>query len=234
MFLHASIQWYYTLSVFLLCGVLLLAQKSKADPLLNTDDASITAAHHCQLESSYLFLKGGASSYQITPACNLGQNFEVSLGYHATQDLDNVHGFSVQAKTVLKPMSNHWGVATSLMLSRDEQSKQRSDLDWFFNVPMSFNLIDQRLGLNTNIGYPDGPDHVGLIRWGVATNYSLSDRFAISAETYNQDRQSPFVQAAVNYSLIPNILVLEASIGERLNAFRQRWFGLGLSFTPSF
>jgi hypothetical protein len=213
---------------------LLLSQKSKADPLLNTDDASITAAQHCQLESSYTFLRGGASSYQITPACNLGQNFEVSLGYHATQDLDNVHGFSVQAKTVIKPMDNHWGLATSLMMSRDEQSAQHSDLDWFLNVPMSFNLIDNRLGLNTNIGYQYGQEHVGVIRWGIATNYSLSDRLGLSAETYNQDRQAPFFQAAVNYSLIPNILTLEASIGDRLHAFRQRWFGLGLSFTPSF
>jgi hypothetical protein len=52
MFLHASIQWYCAISVFLLCGIIVLAQKSKADPLLNTDDASITAAHRCQLESA--------------------------------------------------------------------------------------------------------------------------------------------------------------------------------------
>lgn len=231
MFLHASIQWYCAISVFLLCGIAVLAQKSKADPLLNTDDASITAAHRCQLESAYSHSTSGTWSYQVTPACNFSENLEISVGYHASKDVDNVHGFSAQAKTVLKPMNQFWGIASSLMLSQDEQSQHSSDLDWFLNLPMSFNLAP-RLELDTNLGYQYAPDHSRLIRWGVATHYSLNDRWALSAETYNQDRDAPFFQTAVHYSLIPNIITLEATFGDRFNAFRQRWFGLGLSYTP--
>jgi hypothetical protein len=128
-------------------------------------------------------------------------------------------------------MNQFWGIASSLMLSQDEQSQHSSDLDWFLNLPMSFNLAP-RLELDTNLGYQYAPDHSRLIRWGVATHYSLNDRWALSAETYNQDRDAPFFQTAVHYRLIPNIITLEATFGDRFNAFRQRWFGLGLSYTP--
>ncbi|MCX5468667.1 hypothetical protein [Acinetobacter nematophilus] len=231
MFLHASIQWYCAISVFLLCGIVVLAQKSKADPLLNTDDASITAAHRCQLESAYSHSTAGTWSYQVAPACNFAENLELSVGYHASKDIDNVHGFSAQAKTVLKPMGHFWGIASSLMLSQDDQSQHFSDLDWFLNLPMSFNL-SPHLAVDTNLGYQYAHDHSHLIRWGIATHYSLNDRWVLNAETYNQDRDSPFFQTAAHYSLIPNILTFEATFGDRFNAFRQRWFGLGLSYTP--
>ncbi|MBP8006557.1 hypothetical protein MMO38_03955 [Acinetobacter sp. NIPH 1852] len=233
MFFHASIQCYGVISILALCGLLLPTQKSKADPLLNTDDASITDAHRCQLETSYLYLKDGAWSYQVTPACNLNQNLEVSIGYHATKELDQVRGFSAQVKTVVKPMENDWGIATSLTLSRDDQAEQRTDLDWFLNVPVSFNFLDQRLALHSNLGYQYAQDHARLLRWSIATNYALTDRLALSVETYNQDRQAPLFQTAVHYSLIPNVLTLAASFGDRLHDFRQQWFGFGLSFTPA-
>jgi hypothetical protein len=84
--------------------------KSKAGPLINTDDVSITAAQQCQLESTYSYNKDGTWSYQVVPACNLNQNLEVSLGYHSSKDQDQIHGFSVQAKSILKPMENDWGL----------------------------------------------------------------------------------------------------------------------------
>ncbi|ENW92552.1 hypothetical protein [Acinetobacter dispersus] len=233
MFLHASIQWYGVISVFVLCGLFMLAQKSQADPLLNTDDASITTAHHCQLETSYSSFKAGARSYQVTPACNLDQNLEVSIGYHSTQDMDRVRGFSAQAKTVLKPLEDDWGIATSLMVSRDKPSEQGADLDWFLNVPISFHFLDQRLALHSNLGYQYAHDHTRQLRWGIASNYALTDRLGLSAEAYNQDRQAPFFQTAIHYSLIPNVLTLVAAYGDRLDAFRQRWFGFGLSFSPA-
>lgn len=77
MFFHASIQWLAIVNVFILCG-LLLTQKSKAGPLINTDDVSITAAQQCQLESTYSYNKDGTWTYQVVPACNLNQNLEVS------------------------------------------------------------------------------------------------------------------------------------------------------------
>lgn len=232
MFLHASIQWYCAISVLLLCGLFMLAQKSKADPLLNTDDASITTAYSCQLESAYSS-NNGVRSYQLTPACNVHSNLEISFGYHAIHDLDRVHGFSAQAKTVLKPIQNNWSAATSLMLTWDDLSERYSNLDWFLNVPVSFNFRDPRWGLNTNLGYQYTHDHRDLIRWGISTHYALTDRLGLSIETFNQDRQAPFIQTAMQYSLIPNILTLEAALGDRLHTFRQRWFGFGLSFTPS-
>jgi hypothetical protein len=74
------------------------------------------------------------------------------LGYHSSKDQDQIHGFSVQAKSILRPMENDWGVASSLQLSRDDVA-HHGDLNWFLNVPVSFQLLDQRLALDTNLGY---------------------------------------------------------------------------------
>ncbi|ENW80784.1 hypothetical protein F909_02072 [Acinetobacter sp. ANC 3929] len=230
MFFHASIQWFAVLNVFILCG-LLFTQESKAGPLINTDDVSITTAQHCQLESTYRYNKDRTWSYQVVPACNLTQNLEVSLGYHSSKDIDQIHGFSAQAKSILKPMDNDWGVASSLLLSRDDVLHHGGDLDWFFNVPVSFQLLDQRLALDTNVGYQHADER--LLRWGVASTYTVSERVGLTLETYNQDRQAPFFQTAVQYSLIPNILTLEASFGDRLHRLKQHWFGLGISYTLS-
>ncbi|ENX57505.1 MULTISPECIES: hypothetical protein [Acinetobacter] len=229
MFFHASIQWLAIVNVFILCG-LLLTQKSKAGPLINTDDVSITAAQQCQLESTYSYNKDGTWSYQVVPACNLNQNLEVSLGYHSSKDQDQIHGFSVQAKSILKPMENDWGVASSLQLSRDDVA-HHGDLNWFLNVPVSFQLLDQRLALDTNLGYQQTDER--LVRWGIASTYTLTEHVGVTVETYNQDRQAPFFQTALQYSLIPNVLTLEASFGDRLHRLKQHWFGLGLSYTPS-
>ncbi|WP_038345506.1 hypothetical protein [Acinetobacter sp. A47] len=230
MFFHASMQWLAVVNVLVLSG-LLLTQKSKAGPLVNTDDISITNAQQCQLESTYTRNKDGSWAYQVIPACNLKDNLEISLGYHSSKDADQIHGFSAQAKTMLKPMENHWGIASSLLLSRDDVTHHGGKLDWFFNVPVSFEFLEQRLALDTNIGYQHADER--LVRWGVASTYNLTDRVGVTLETYNQDRQAPFYQAALQYSLIPNVLSLEASFGDRLRAEKQHWFGLGLSFTPS-
>lgn len=230
MFFHASIQWIAVVHVFVLSG-LLLAQKSKAGPLINTDDVSITTAKHCQLESTYTRNKDGSWGYQVVPACNLNENLEISLGYHSSKDIDQIHGFSAQAKTILKPMENDWAVGSSLLLSRDDVLHHGGKLDWFFNVPVSFEFLDQRLAIDTNIGYQHADEQ--LVRWGVASTYNVTDRVGLILETYNQDRQAPFFQTAVQYSIIPNVLSLEASFGDRLHAEKQHWFGLGLSFTPS-
>nr|WP_314368542.1 hypothetical protein [uncultured Acinetobacter sp.] len=229
MFFHASIQWLAILNVFILCG-LLLTQKSKAGPLINTDDVSITAAQQCQLESTFSYNKDGTRSYQVVPACNFNQNLEVSLGYHSSKDQYPIHGFSVQAKSILKPMENDWGVASSLQLSRDDVA-HHGDLNLFLNVPISFQLLDQRLALDTNLGYQHADEH--LLRWGIASTYTVTEHVSVTFETYNQDHQAPFFQTALQYNLIPNVLTLEASFGDRLSRIKQHWFGLGLSYTPS-
>lgn len=230
MFFHASIQWFAVLNIFVLSG-LILTQKAKAGPLINTDDVSITAAQQCQLESTYSYNKDGTWSYQVVPACNLNQNLEVSLGYHSSKDQDQIHGFSAQAKTILKPMENNWGVASSLLLSRDDVKHHGRDLDWFLNVPVSFHFLEQRLQLDSNIGYQHADER--LLRWGIASTYAMTERLGLTLETYNQDRHTPFFQTAVQYSVIPNVLTLEASFGDRLSSLKQHWFGVGLSFTPS-
>ena len=52
MWLHASILKLYSIQCFCIWICMLLSQYAKADPLLNTDDADIVSAKHCQLESA--------------------------------------------------------------------------------------------------------------------------------------------------------------------------------------
>jgi hypothetical protein len=56
---------------------MLLSQYAKADPLLNTDDADIVSAKHCQLESAVTRPSGSQASYQLNTACQFIEGLKV-------------------------------------------------------------------------------------------------------------------------------------------------------------
>ncbi len=85
---------------------------------------------------------------------------------------------------------------------------------------------------HTNMGYPYSKQHADLLKWSAAVNDQLNSKMSFMLEAFNQHRKTPFFQSVVHYCIIPDLLTFEASFGQRMEAFRQRWFGFGLSFTP--
>jgi len=126
---------------------------------------------------------------------------------------------------------SQWGMAASLQISQQNE-KDKESIQWFLNIPFSLVYLNNSLHIDSNIGYQYSPRNLNLLRWSLASNLALTPKTSVSVETYNQDQHAPLLQSAIHYSILPNILTFEASIGQRLNTFRERWFGFGLSFTP--
>ncbi|VTX94376.1 hypothetical protein [Acinetobacter ursingii] len=230
MWLHASILKLYSIQCFCIWICMLLSQYAKADPLLNTDDADIVSAKHCQLESAVTRPSGSQASYQLNTACQFIEGIESSISY-TDQFVDAGKGqWSAQVKGVIQPMSQ-WGMAASLQISQQNE-KDKESIQWFLNIPFSLVYLNNTLHIDSNIGYQYSPRNLNLLRWSLASNLALTPKTSVSVETYNQDQHAPLLQGAIHYSILPNILTFEASIGQRLNTFRERWFGFGLSFTP--
>ncbi|MEB3766619.1 hypothetical protein FXN70_02485 [Acinetobacter sp. MD2] len=230
MLLHASILKLFSLPYFCVWIFLLLTQYAKASPLLNTDDTAIVAAHHCQLESAIVSAKQADTAYQVNTACQLLKGVESSIAYSATDSHSTETTWSAQLKTVLKPM-DRWGVATSLLFSQTQTVDGKQN-DWFLNVPVEWAALNERVHVYSNIGYQHSADQPNLLRWSLATNFALTPKTSMSLEAFNQDRQAPLAQTVLHYTVIPDLFTLEASFGQRLDDFRQRFFGFGLSFTP--
>ncbi len=230
MWLHASILKMYSIQCFCIWICMLLSQYAKADPLLNTDDADIVSAKHCQLESAVTRSSGLQASYQLNTACQFIEGIESSISY-TDQFVDAGKGqWSAQVKGVIQPMSQ-WGMAASLQISQQNE-KDKESIQWFLNIPFSLVYLNNSLHIDSNIGYQYSPRNLNLLRWSLASNLALTPKTSVSVDTYNQDQHAPLLQSAIHYSILPNILTFEASIGQRLNTFRERWFGFGLSFTP--
>ncbi|MCU4482611.1 hypothetical protein [Acinetobacter ursingii] len=230
MWLHASILKLYSIQCFCIWICMLLSQYAKADPLLNTDDADIVSAKHCQLESAVTRSSGSQAGYQLNTACQFIEGIESSISY-TDQFVDAGKGqWSAQVKGVIQPMSQ-WGMAASLQISQQNE-KDKESIQWFFNIPFSLVYLNNSLHIDSNIGYQYSPRNLNLLRWSLASSLALTPKTSVSVETYNQDQHAPLLQSAIHYSILPNILTFDASIGQRLNTFRERWFGFGLSFTP--
>lgn len=230
MWLHASLLKIYIIQGICIWICMLLSQYTKADPLLNTDDADIVSAQHCQLESAITRSSVSQTSYQLNTACQFIEGIESSISY-TDQFVDTGKGqWSAQVKGVIQPMSQ-WGMAASLQIFQQTE-KDKESIQWFFNIPFSLVYLNNYLRVDSNIGYQYSPRNLNLLRWSLASTLTLTPKTSVSVETYNQDQHAPLLQSALHYSIFPNLLTFEASIGQRLNTFRERWFGFGLSFTP--
>lgn len=230
MWLHASILKFYSIQCMYIWICILCSQFAKASPLLNTDDTEITSYGHCQLESAIVPSKNAGTSYQLNPACQLVKGIESGVGYNQNNLDSNSYGVSAQLKTVIKALDT-WGVAGSLSVSENKTAIGDS-VDWFLNMPFAWVLADTPIHLYTNVGYQYSKQHADLVKWSAAASYQLNSKASITLEAFNQDQKSPFFQSVFQYSIIPDLLTFEASFGQRMEAFRQRWFGFGLSFTP--
>ena len=230
MWLHASILKFYSIQCICIWICILLSQFAKASPLLNTDDTEITPYGHCQLESAIVPSKNVGTSYQFNPACQLVKGVESGISYTENNQDSKNYSVYAQLKTVIKPMDS-WGVASSLLVAQNKTATGDS-VDWFLNMPFAWVLADTPIHLYSNVGYQYSKQHADLLKWSAAVNYQLNSKMSFTLEAFNQDQKNPFFQSVVHYSIIPDLLTFEASFGQRMEAFRQRWFGFGLSFTP--
>lgn len=218
-------------------AVLMLAGENgwAARPMI-TDDARITDAKACQVES-WVRVNRDSHERWALPACNFSGNWELTAG-GAVGNADNgMHTTDVlvQGKTLFRPLTtNDWGAGLTLGTVRHPQINQGSNLlgDMYAYVPLSFSFANDRFVLHTNLGaLHERAGRRNRATWGIGSETELTDSTWLIAETYGQSGQRGFYQVGLRHWLVPNHVQVDATYGNRIGpvgAESERWFSLGL------
>ena len=222
----------------LLAFLALLAMQPTAQaarPLI-TDDARLTDAQACQMES-WVHLHRARNELWALPACNPGGNFEFTLGgalSRANGQADS-GAILIQGKTLFKTLEpNSYGIGIAAGYATQPGNGQ-SGAPYFY-VPASFSFADDRFVVHTNLGaVRERENHQTRLTWGVGSEIQTTNRLYLIAETYGQDKGSPFFQAGLRYWVIPNHVQIDTTYGSQIGHIHdERWFSIGLRLiTPA-
>jgi hypothetical protein len=203
-----------------------------------TDDARLTTEGSCQLESwtrSY----ANRAEYWALPACNPTGNFEVTAGggYFKPDAQAHSHDRMLQAKTLLRPLtSNDWGLglAVGRVWHPSVQPGPNNLGSTFLYLPLSVSRRDDQLVFHANLGWvQDSQSRLNSTTWGGGAEYWINPKVMLIAEAFGDDRQKPFVQSGLRFSVIPGLFQLDVTRGTQPGgAGRGAWTSFGLRYTP--
>jgi len=218
------------ISAIPLLGILLVAGTAQAARPMITDDARLTDAGACQVES-WAHLHRDLQEYWALPACNPGGNFELTLGGAlAYADGRSQSGAVViQGKTLFRPLTtNDFGIGLAAGYST-VPGDGRSGSPYFY-IPSSLSLANDRLFIHLNIGDTrerETQEH--RLSWGIGTEIQASERLFLIGESFGQDKGSAFFQGGVRYWIVPGHVQIDATYGSRLGQIAdERWVSIGL------
>jgi len=216
-----------TLRLFFLLLAGLASVAEAARPMV-TDDARLTDAGACQVES-WAHVHRNDREFWALPACNPFGNLEITAGgalpYAAGERQSSAR--VVQLKTLFKPLDGYGvGFAAGYAVQPGEPHSGAS----YFYVPVSLALADERLVVHANLGHTrERENRRNSLTWGLGSEWQSSARLFVIAESYGQDRGNPFVQAGLRYWLVPERIQVDATWGSQVGRIHeQRWFSLGL------
>ncbi len=222
----------------LLLGLLLVSFSAWAARPFVTDDARLTNAGKCQVESWTRQYKS-AMEFWVLPACNFTGNFEVTLGggtFRNDEQQANTQDFVIQAKTLFKelaPGEFGYGVAIGKIAHPEINPGPNQFGNTYIYFPISYAYKNNAV-LHTNLGLLKDK---GLS--GVKTTYGFGAEIPLIAnvlgivEIYGDEKQKPFYQIGVRYSVIPNLFQIDTTLGHQFDADSQgRWLSIGFRYTP--
>lgn len=209
---------------------ILLAPPAYAARPMATDDARLTDAGACQLES-WTHQHGKQREYWALPACNPGGNFELTLGGALANNGSawESGAIVVQGKTLFKPLeTNGYGIGLAAGYATQPGNGQSGSP--YFYIPVSFSLADDLLVIHTNIGnLRERETQENRLTWGVGGELQTTSRLYVIAESYGQDKGSAFFQAGLRYWIVPNHIQIDTTYGSQVGRIaEQDWFSIGL------
>ena len=218
------------LFIFLLGFAFSLATPAQAARPMITDDARLTDAGACQMET-WVHVDHYEREFWAVPACNPGGNFEMTFGGAlAYADGQQQHGaLLVQGKTLFKPLTtNSYGIGLAAGYASQPGSDQSGSP--YLYVPVSFSLADDRLVIHTNIGnLRERETHKNRPTWGIGGELQTTERLYIIAESYGQDKGSAFFQTGLRYWVVPGHIQIDTTYGSRFGQIHEeRWLSIGL------
>jgi hypothetical protein len=71
------------------------------------------------------------------------------------------------------------------------------------------------------------------LTYGLATEIEVTDRVTVIAETFGDSSANPYWQAGARFTLIPNLIQVDSTIGQQFNGGSSTtWVSFGLRITP--
>jgi hypothetical protein len=203
-----------------------------------TDDARLTTAGSCQLES-WTRIYPYSHEEWFLPACNPGGNLEFTAGGGVARASHekSTSDYVLQVKTLFRPLSaNDWGWGVAIGTIRHPDSLPGPNLfgNKFVNLPASISFNDDKTIVHVNLGWlVDNASGKGNMTWGTGGEFQLTPRLLAIAETYGDDHSQPFWQVGGRYSVVPNLVQVDTTVGQQFSgASSGRWISVGLRITP--
>jgi hypothetical protein len=218
--------------------VLNFSQAHAARPFV-TDDARLTTSKSCQVESWSRLYKNSTEIWAL-PACNTTGNFEVTagMGLAKPKDTATTQDYVIQAKSLARELATNdwgWGFALGRVNHPDITSGPKLQGNTYAYIPISISSMNDRVVFHVNMGWvKENTTQENLKTFGLGTEIQASNRFLMIAETFGDNKSSPYWQTGFRYSIIPNFFQIDTTIGRQISGdLNTRWISFGLRYTPS-
>ncbi len=219
-------------------AIALAAVPAQAARPFMTDDARITTERSCQLESWTRRYRDRSENWAL-PACNPTGNFEITAGggHFRADGLPGSSDQVLQGKTLLRPLQTDdwgWGLAAGMVRHLSTQAGPNLLGNHYVYAPVSASWLGDKVVLHANLGWlRERQTQRELTTWGLGVEYWAHARWMLIAESFGDDRQKPFVQTGLRFSVIPGLLQIDATWGTQPHAGAgARWTSFGLRYTP--
>jgi hypothetical protein len=219
---------------------LLCAGHAQAARPMSTDDANIVDEKSCQLEAWAKTTRTSLERWAM-PGCNFGGDMEWTVGGNAQTDdgVGKTQFWVGQVKKRWVPVADgQLGISTTVgvMSTRPATAERPNDKDYFFNVPVTVPLGQDRF-VHLNAGWVQHQS-LGVSRptWGVGGELPLTASVIGIAETYGEAAMGTRYQVGLRIWVVPQRVQIDTTYGNRVGQpEHERWFTVGLRLlSPAF
>ena len=203
-----------------------------------TDDARLTTAGSCQLESWVRVYPHSRETWAL-PACNPGGNLEFTVGggWARYDEAPATKDQVFQLKTLFKPLeTDGWGWGLAVGTVRHPEVNPGPNLlgNTYAYVPVSASFLADKAVVHANLGWlRDKATRRDNATWGLGGEYVLGSRVSAIAETFGDNRGKPYWQTGARIFIVPERVQVDATVGRQLSGPRTgQWISIGLRLTP--
>lgn len=203
-----------------------------------TDDARLTNAGSCQLESWARIYPDSRETWAL-PACNPTGNLEFTFGGGvAKSDGEQAtNDYIFQLKTLFRPLESNdwgWGVGVGTVRHPSINPGPNQFGNTYAYIPVSASLFDDKVIIHTNFGWlRERSSERDSFTWGIGAEFRVGSQLLAIAETFGDNNNQPYWHLGARYSIIPERVQIDATFGQQFDGPRSgRWVSFGIRLTP--
>lgn len=203
-----------------------------------TDDARLTTAGSCQLES-WMRAYPNSKEFWALPACNPTGNLELTLGggRARTEGEPVVNDHVLQVKTLFRQLdANGWGWGLAVGTVRHPASTPGPNQlgNSYAYLPISVAYNNDQGVLHANLGWmKDRARGTHNLTWGLGSEYKVLPRLLAITEVFGDNHNRPFWQVGARFWVVPDRVQIDATTGRQFEGPASgRWISFGLRLTP--